>query len=266
MLKRIISILFFCIFATPLFSQVGGVSNSKMIATSTEPVNKYAFEFEPVFGFGYSKKMWDSGKNLLNRYDTDSLAVLSNFDIRFTYGLSDKAEIGVSLPLNISAASWGLKYNVISTENIALAAMAGFNHPLGNMAYSTNKSNAAFTPAIAGGLVFSTTGSEIFSMDFDIQYQRFIRETIDRHSGDLFFNTEAGYFVSEKYQLCAGFSYLASTFEDNINNQRLFTINAGATIEAGDNFTIIIAAPFDVFGQNIEKSAGLVVAITFLVL
>ena len=123
------------------FSQVGGISNSKLTVVCSEVIPYKTLEFEPAMGFGWSAKQWDSDKKLINSFASDDMSsVFSEYGYRMTYGLAKGVEIGINLPSDISSTSWGIKYQFLpNEEGFAMAGMLGLNVPLGNKIF--DKSN-----------------------------------------------------------------------------------------------------------------------------
>ena len=112
-MSKIPLLLFFLFLGVDLSAQIGGLSASKLDAFCAGIVNKNKIEFEPAFYHFSGNKYWNNKRHLENRFNTpDSIWNVSGMQFRFTYGLFDRLEVGVSLPVNASVTSWGIKYIV----------------------------------------------------------------------------------------------------------------------------------------------------------
>ena len=123
-MKRIFILTALLFHSVLFFAQIGGLSASKLAAYSYSCVPKHKIEFEPSFAVSYYNSAWDRDGNKLYypslRYD-------NSFGFRFTYGLSDKCETGISLPTDVSSISWGIKHLLYSDRFFSLSAISGVN-------------------------------------------------------------------------------------------------------------------------------------------
>jgi len=240
-----------------LKAQVGGVSNSKLVVLNTATVDKHVFEFEPAFGIGLSSKTWDDKGKLRSSFlNNDSVTLGSDFGFRFTYGIVENLEIGVSLPVNMENSSWGIKYQIPTNGHFAFAGVAGVNFPMGSVTYNKKHKEADRIASLAGGLVLRYNFTDALSFDIDAQYQKYIAQVDHLPKSDIFINTEAGLYIKEIVQPCIGFSYLNSNYSNDLSNVQLLSLNLGATIETAENFVLILNAPIDLIGRNINKTVS----------
>ena len=245
-----------------VFSQVGGISGSKLAAVCVDVVDHKKIEFEPGFYHSRATKYWDGESNLQNLYSTgDSTRAVTGMYFRFTYGLWDRLEIGVSISTNLAQSSWGARIVAFQNEKIGVAIIAGANIPFGNGSIDQKTRLSELLTSVGGGGVFSANITKNFSLDFVAQYMAFLKETENNSKGSWYFNADLGYyFFDHQLQLIAGLGYQNAVFE-NFTNQ-ILTVYPGATIEAGKNYIIVISAPFDVYGENALKNAGINFALT----
>ncbi len=241
-------ILFFTILSSQeiVFSQIGGISASKLavINTGTVPANK--IEFEPAFNF-----------TILN---SDSLQTSSDFGFRFTYGLNEKTEIGIALPVNMSDLNWGIKYHAVDFNKLSLGIIAGIKNAL-----VVNKSEAlkhtSFFNFYAVGLVSTYQINNKLSIDFDGQIQNhFHYSKQDIH---LFLNSEIGYFIANGLQIVSGIQYENNFFRKT--SEENFILNSGVTIEKAENFILVLNFPYKLENKKTENTLGFSLALTILI-
>ena len=85
------------------YSQVAGISASKIGTFCFGTVPAKDLEFEPSFSFGKTSQTWNSESKLQNKFaNGDSIETISGLAFRCTYGLTDKLEIGMSAPADVS--------------------------------------------------------------------------------------------------------------------------------------------------------------------
>lgn len=263
----IISLIIVVGLIIPVKAQVGGISASKLATICTETVAYKSIEFEPMFAVNYTNQYWDNDGKLHYLFTSpDSTMVSSEFGFRFSYGAFKNLEIGVSAPADMSGLSLGAKYRLPLDGRYCCGILAGFNLPLGNQVYSKNAHYSDITPSVAAGLVFSfNVIDEKLCIDFDAQYQKYTKKLDDKHLGDIFLNSDIGYFVTKNIQVVAGVNYSETRFEQTLNNCSLFTLNTGITLECAENFILVLNAPFDLAGKNNYKSKGFGMALTILI-
>jgi hypothetical protein len=245
-----------------MYSQIGGISNSKVIVASPEVVGNSILEFEPAFLYSYSNDYWNADSDLIS-INGDSKKRISSVDfgIRLTYGAFNNFEIGSVIPTDMSVIALGAKYKFLSGDKFILAGFAGMNI-YNNSSVIFDKDDEGINPVESGiGLVGKYNFSENFSLDLDAQYLSSIIRGEESHSGDLYLNSEVGYYVGD-YQFCAGFSYNNSIYESEEEGQELLSAVFGGTIETAEDFVIIWGIPYDIYGKNIEKSLGFLLAFT----
>ena len=180
---------------------------------------------------------------------------------RFTYGLWDKMEIGLSITSVISSASLGLRYVIVQKDNYALAGMTGVNIPLGNGVFNKNIRFAerAFSAGI--GAVSTISPTPNLSIDIQAQYMGYLEKTADNDKGGLYLSSDAGYYImNHTFQLIGAAAF--SSVKNNNGNHQVITLDPGFTVETGRNFIIVVGFPFDIYGKNEAKNAGFSFALT----
>jgi len=243
------------------FSQIGGVSASKLATICTDPVANKVLEFEPAFGFEFSNKYFDEKGKLTNTFATsDSLELFSGFGFRFTYGVFDNFEIGTTFPVDMSVISWGAKYKLNNNDFFRTALMTGINLPIGNTIFNRNDRHYDNTSSYVGGFVATLDFSDKMGLDFDIQGQKLFSSTLENHFLDLFINLDYSYWLTEEFQLTAGLNYSNAMFENY--NEELLSLNIGTTIERHENYLLVINSPINIYGKNVQQVFGLGFAIT----
>lgn len=241
-----IPVIFLIFFSNNLFSQISGISASKLVVINTETVPKNKIEFEPAFNFSIS--------------NSDSLQTNSNFGFRFTYGLNDKTEIGISLPINMNGVNWGIKYHAIDIRRLSLGIIAGIENTL----FVNNFTEAdlpVFFKSYATGFTSTYQISNKLSIDFDSQVQsHFHYSKQDFH---LFINSELGYFIKDGLQLAGGFQYGNNPLFYSPENSLIF--NSGLTVEKAENFILVLNFPYQFKIKQSNASIGFAMALTILI-
>jgi len=246
------------------YAQIGGLSASKLGSFSVGVVPNNKIEFEPSFSHFRSKSYWDNDNNKQSIFSTsDSVRNISAMSFRFTYGLWDKMEIGVSVSPDVSMSSWGLRYIVCQQEKLGIAAITGMNIPLGNQTIDKKLRLADNLLSLGIGGVMTYDFSNNFSADFTAQYQFRLEETSHHDKNAMFFNLDFGYYIlNHQLQFASGIAY--RTVQDIQGNHNVFTITPGITVETGEIFIIVLYAPFDIMGKNEVINNGFGFALTLL--
>ncbi|NOX16761.1 MAG: transporter [Chlorobi bacterium] len=254
-----------------VYSQVGGLSASKLSTLTTTTVPNSSVEFEPSIGVGFTRNMWNSDGALVPiSAEDDSIFVGSNLFFRFTYGVSERLEIGATVPSDVNFLSFGAKYFIPFDEKLSFGVVAGVNAPIGNGGYRVfNKSinHLEYDPALAFGVIVSYLFNKDFSLDFDTQYQYHpgAKDEISLNAFDVFVNSDLGYYFVNGIQGIIGINYSGYfTGENNLGSYRV-AMNVGATIERAKNFILVFSFPFDIIGKNTNRYYGFSLALTIMI-
>jgi len=263
-MKKTLFVSLLIIISSLSFSQVGGLSASKLATLCTTPVPVNEIEFEPAFSSSFSNKVWTSDGTPVS-YLTDSISVESDFGFRFSYGVIKNLEIGIALPIDVSSISYGMKYKLPFENKISFGLLSGFNYPLGSQTISMVNHTFENTVSYVGGLVTTYQISDKFSIDADAQYQNYFQKTFEGYKNDIFMNTDIGYFVVDGIQLVTGFNYFQTNFDNSDTKRSLLNLNLGITLERAENFIIVLNSPISLMGQNSLKSYGFGFALTIMI-
>ncbi|MBN1250763.1 MAG: hypothetical protein JXR51_08150 [Bacteroidales bacterium] len=248
------------------YSQVGGLSASKLGTICTETVPKNTIEFEPFFSYASSTHFFDNEGNMEDLFSTDdSTQFFSASGLRFSYGLFENFELGVSLPVDMSTISFGAKYKLPFGEKITSGVFLGYNTIIGNAVYVRRNSAQESTAAMVGGLILTFNFSEKLSCDFNAQYQRHINTTVAGHKQGMFLSTDFGYYLIDNVNFILGMNYFFKEYDTFENNSHLFTLNPGIAIEKAENFILVLNAPIDLFGKNEYQVFGFGLALTIMI-
>lgn len=263
-MKKIFLIVIICSISFNTSAQIGGISGSKLNTVSFEVVGHHKIEFEPSFSFSRTSKYWDNNGELRNSYNSsDSINYTSSTQLRFTYGLFDKLELGVTVPTDISTSSWGMKYIIYNEKKIGISLIGGLNIPLGNSVKDNQIRTTENTTQAGIGAVLSYQHNDNLSFDFNVQYNNYLNKLNSTQSSSIFISSEGGYYIfSKTLQLITGIGYQKHNFD--IIDKYLVTLYSGVTVETGKNYIIVLNMPVDIMGKNIEKSFGLGLALTLL--
>lgn len=258
-------ILFISFFPFISYSQIGGLSASKLGALSADPVSHNLIEFEPFFGYSSSQHHFNSEGKLQPLFSTsDSTMKFSGSGLRFTYGLFKNMEIGLTVPIDISEVRFGVKYKIQSKSKHRIALIFGYNNIVGNQIYVRRNSTHEATPSFLGGWVASFYISEKCSIDWDAQYQKHTIATLDGHTQGFYASADIGYYFFEHINFILGLQYNTQFYDFKTNNSCILSLNAGIVIEKAKNFILVVNAPFDLYGKNEYRTKGFGMALTII--
>jgi len=264
-MKKNILFLFSLIFVSTTMAQVGGLSASKLGTLCTAPVPEGTIEFEPFFGYATSTNLFDSNGDLQPLFSTsDSTMRFAGSGFRFSYGLMKNLEVGVSLPIDVSEVNFGAKYKLPFEGNLTIGLLAGYNKVLGNRISVCRDAICKATPAYVGGIIMTYEFSDKLSIDFDAQYHKHKKTTVDGHTQGFNVNSDIGYYLMEKVNFIIGLNYAYQTYNTNLDDSYLLTLNTGVAIEKAENFILVINAPFDLLGKNEYQTTGFGLALTII--
>lgn len=244
-------VILFYFFSVPSeVSAVGGISNSKVIVPSADPIPRNHVEAEPFF--------------VLELEDDSDDTVRFGGGVRLTFGALDNLEAGANINyLNVEDSQLiraesnfgdieaGLKYMFLDEGRgypFSLAYQGGVTFPAGG------GSLWVFEP---GGLILTKNFTDAFSMDTD-----FVLGVIE--GGAWTFVTEAGfgYFLNDWFQAILEGSYV---YEDTDGGGDVSVVNvtAGFTAQAADWLTVIIGVTPDLYAGKADKMVLMTAAFTF---
>jgi len=248
-----------------IHAQVGGLSASKLGTLGAAPVPEGTIEFEPFFGYALSTNFFDSNGAIQPLFSTsDSIMKFSASGFRFSYGLMENLEVGVSLPVDVSEVRFGAKYKLPFKGKLTMGFLAGYNTLVGNQVYTRRNAVQELTPSYVGGLIMTYEFNEKFSIDFDAQFQKHTLTTYFGHTHGFYINSDIGYYLMEKVNFILGLNYNFRAYELAVNSSQLLTINTGIVIETGENFILVVNAPIDILGKNDFKTKGFGLALTII--
>lgn len=235
----------------PAIGQVGGLSASKLNTLCTDPVPKNKMEFEPSFSFSRAKKQWDESRNKEYLFSSpDSTIHETGLGLRFTYGIIKNMEIGISVPTDLSSYSFGAKYRFAGNDHISVASILGTTINCSHHGFDSKQPSDDERTTIAGGAVLTIQFNDELGIDLDAQLQKPIRTTLDGYHTGYYLNMDVGYKVIKTLQLVAGLNYNQSYYEDMLQNNQALILNTGVTIEAAEQFILVIYSPVPLFGLN----------------
>jgi hypothetical protein len=234
------------IFTGQTYSQVSGISASKIGTFCAGSVPAKDLEFEPSF---ILENAFAAG---------GSSGLTSGLAFRFTYGVTDEFEIGMSVPADASESGWGVKHRLFYNDNNGLAAIAGVNLLIDDHSGGNTKDVLSF----AGGFCISHEFRNKLLLDIDVQGQMPLdnADTINHYLA--FVDTDLGYYINGDTQLILGCSYFSRFGNGSRLNSDLLTINPGLSYESGDNFLMVISSPIGLKGKYGIQNYGINIAFT----
>jgi len=263
-MKKILTSLLLLFSTAVIYSQIAGVSNDKLIVVNPAAIDTRTFEFEPGFGYIWSKKSFDGdGKLVPHTSENDSILVLQALGFRFTYGFAKNFEMGAIVTSTLDAFSLGIKYSFVNNDKFNAGAFLGTNF--------SNESDFAFrntgifgqTASVVGGFAFMNRfgKTQRLSLDYDIQYQNTFNAN-QSFSDDIFAAAELGYMFKKAVQLIGGFTYRYHNYKTGDPDSWLLTWNMGITTKPGKMFVLILNVPVDIAGRNADRFTGFQIVLT----
>ncbi len=264
-MKKLFLLFLVAFWSVSAYSQVGGLSASKLGTLCTAPVPEGPIEFEPFFSYATSINFFDSNGDIQALFSTsDSTMRFASSGFRFSYGLIKNLEVGVSLPIDVSEVNFGAKYKLPFEGKFTMGLIAGYTKILGNRISVCRDAFCKATPAYAGGIIMTYNFSDKLSIDFDAQYHKHKKSTVDGHTKGFNVNTDIGYYLMEKVNFIIGLNYAYQAYNISTDNSHLLTLNTGVAIEKAENFILVLNAPFDLFGRNQYQTKGFGLALTII--
>ncbi len=127
-MKEITLLLLVSFISLGVYSQAGGLSASKLGTLCTAPVPEGTIEFEPFFGYAKATNSFDQNGDVQALYSTsDSSMNFAGSGFRFSYGLINNLEVGVSVPIDVSEVRFGAKYKLPIEGKLTMGILAGYN-------------------------------------------------------------------------------------------------------------------------------------------
>ena len=229
---------------------VGGISNSKIIVPSADPVPRNHVEIEPFFAFEF--------------IDDEDNTVRAGGGVRFTLGALDNLEVGanvnyldfedselVNTNSNFGDIETGLKYRFLDEADgypVSLAYEGGITFPTGG------GSVWVFEP---GGLILTKNFTGAFSMDVES-----VIGILEDSAWSFVTETGFGWFFNEWFQAVLEGAYAYENHEGG-GDTSVINITAGFTAQATDWLTVILGVTPDIYAHNTDKEVIVSAAFTF---
>ncbi len=248
-------------------AQVGGLSASKLATLCVETVPNKSIEFEPAIGYTFMDKKWNNSGQIEPVFPyNDSSIIESYMGFRLTYGVFNNFEAGIAFPFDMSILQIGIKYKLpINYKNFQFGLFAGTNFLTGNKIILKKGNAINITGGFVSGVILSYQLNEKVSIDFNTQYQHLTQNIVKNHNHDILLNCDFGYFINKSVQFVFGTNYIKSDYSINDYDMYRFTLNPGLTIERAKDFILVLNFPFDIFGENTNKSNGASLALTIMI-
>ncbi len=245
-----ISLIFVISFiAINSYSQIGGISASKLATVCTSPVAPKKIEFEPSFSVNRNPKYWNDRHIAVAE---NNISNSGSFGFRFTYGVMKNLETGFSLPSDASSLQWGLKYRFYNADLISFAFISGANFD-----FHTD----TMLSELGVGAVTTLQYTKNFSTDIDIHlidgvHQRGV-------FNQFILGIDNGFYIGY-IQYILGINYFYRILANTSISNNLY-LSPGVTIEPAKNFLMVLSFPISVYGTNDMKDYGFSFALTITI-
>ncbi len=257
-------ILLICIILPITFSaQIAGVTATKVSSFSARTLDKYGVEFEPNYGINSASRFWDENGNSIAIYQSaDSIAFSSSLGLRFGYAFSEHFEVGAFVTDN--GSNWSAKYKLTDSDKFATAVFAGMFVPFGaNTVIDRSNRNPNQVRTFGLGLAATYDFSDKNSIDANVQYQDYFRNTPELNNNDIFASVDYGHYIFNNDVLLVG-SFVYQSSSADFGNQTLLSFTPGIGLEMNSNFIILFNGQFSLIGTNVQNTTGFNVAWTMV--
>ena len=245
-------------------AQVQGVSAEKIGAVNPSVVLLRNVEFEPAFGYLWSKKTFDdNGKLIPLSKETDSINILRALGFRFTYGFAKNFEAGGLITSDLNNFSLGVKYRLFAHKKFSGAALLGTTFSNESDIVLRNTGFFGKTASLAGGFSFANKLGKHFSVDYDFQYQNLF-DGYKSYADNYYIHADAGYMLKGNHLMIAGLAWQYNHYKYDKKDAYLLTLNLGTAIMTGRTFILVFNFPFDLIGKNTDRFNGLTFALTII--
>ncbi len=246
-------------------SQVKGLSASKLVSLTTQPVPYHKIEFEPSFSFFSAHHRWTNSHERELLYNSkDSIEIAKELGFRFTYGVGENTEVGSYITSNTGTIAFSVKHKFFDNSKVSFAGLAGTTIFSQDGLYSRQLCNNENGISYIGGLIGNIIMNDKWSADFDIQNQMFIKKGIHSSCNNTFANLDVSYRPIPSLQLINSFNYSHGSVNAERMGSDRFTLTPGVALESSDHFIVVVGLPLDVWGRNAEIYKGMSFALTIL--
>jgi len=243
------------------FSQVQGVTPSKINALNHATIGKGSLEIEPNYGFCHSKKKWTvNGESEPLFSMPDSSIAEHMLSLRMAYGISDLLDVGSFIGENFSSLSF--RYSTKGDGKLGIAFIGGVNFPVGVTNINTEKSEDE-TSTYAVGIAASYQLGSSTSIDANFQYQDFFSGSRALPNSQFFTFIDIGHYIKNNTILLIA-SIGQQVDYSNFDYAQKVTFYPGVAFEQWERLAIALNGSFDIFGNDMDKVNGFSAAFTFV--
>ncbi len=254
------SALFLILSSHVVFSQIGGISASKLNSVNHAPIPKGDAEFEPNVTYSYSSKTWNGTGDLQDRFQSpDSLQIDGAVSFRLAYTLSDQYEVGAIIADEYS--SWSVKRELMTKGQMGLGMMAGLNLPFGTATINRSQRTGDQVATYGLGLIGSYQMSDDASIDVNLQYQGYFNDVESNADSDVFLSLDFGQYINDQNIYLIG-SWLYQHSSITEGTQSKLTFSPCIALEMKRSYMITINANLDLIGKRTDKTSSFNVAWT----
>ncbi len=244
--KPILIILFWgFLLTTNTYSQINGLSASKIFVYDAAHIQPGSFEVELCTKIFTAKQMIDTeGKTI----PLNGRLFKSELDFRFTFGVLNYLEIGVQIPSEMDKFFIGTKFHFYKNSFIHIAGIAGTGYGIKSRFINEGQVDSDKYENLSAGAVSTLRISNETTIDFHVIYS-----VIDKNQSyqELHLAAGYGYFLSEVLQLAIEMQVEKQLTGFNKADKILLT--PGITFDPAENFSVVAAFPLDIAGRNTEK-------------
>lgn len=224
-----------------LYSQINGISGSKLCIPHASTLEKGSFEFEQSISVFNASHVFNSEGDINPIAGTTTQ---SDMAFRITLGVSDYFELGTAFLSGMDEIFVGTKFRIFNQDYLGIALLTGMSIPAGNHDAAEQKAYGSYSYSIGTALTKDFTKK--FSSDLCFAYTKF--SSSGEFSYAFNYGISFGYYLLDNFQFATEFIGINS-FSEEINSGKL-SIAPGFTYDFSNNLGLAAGIQKDIFGKN----------------
>ena len=241
------------------YSQVAGLSNSKVGVLSTDSVEPGQFEFEAAFDVQKSRNFVTVGGE---ETSLDGAILSSGMGVRMTAGFDYGIEAGLSFPVDVSSVGGGIKWRFLSIGNKTLAFMGGAELITESGFIPSDSSRGG---SYTGGIIFGYSSGRKMSIDADFSMTLYTADVLWIPDRSFVYDLGIGYMLTDALQTVVEIAVSNSSFTDSKYDNSKSTLTSGYTFKINDAMLVVMGVQFDFKATNDYKGKTFLSGFTFTI-
>ena len=241
------------------YSQVAGLSNSKVEVLSTDSVEPGQFEFEAAFDVQKSREFVSQGGE---KTSLDGVLLSSGMGMRMTAGFEYGIEAGLSFPVDVSSVGGGIKWRFLSNGKKSLAFIGGVELITESGFISSDSSQGG---SYTGGIIVGYNSGKKMSFDADFSLTSYTSDGLGIPDRLLVYDLGIGYMLTEALQTVLEIAVSNSSFTNSEYDNSKSILTSGYTFKINDAMLVVMGIQFDLKATNDYKGYTFLSGFTFTI-